>query len=188
MQNQQRNEDQRELEAHFAERVQAYIELGETPEQAVLSARQKFGETEAVLKELQYQRRLRRPVTIGVLSGLSWLVITALLQLLTGSLVAPLVHERTPFPYGGSDVLLLLTRVYFTLVPAAVLVMFKGVERFSRHAYALLLGILVFSLVHAPTREPLSWLLVAVPTLHGALIGWRLAYRARRAQRLGVSV
>ena len=178
-----RDEDQVELEAHFAERMQAYIELGETPEQAQLSAREKFGETEAVLKELKRQRAQRHPVAIGVLAGLSWLAVAAVLHLLTGWLVAPVMHERTPFPFGGSEVLLLLTRVYVTLVPAALLVMFKGVERFPRQARTILLGILVFSLVHSPSADLLSWLLVLVPTLHAALIGWRLAYRARQVRQ-----
>lgn len=77
MQNQQFNEDQRELEAHFAERVQAYIELGETPEQAAISARQKFGETESVLRELRYQKALRSPITWGLISAGLYLVTIA---------------------------------------------------------------------------------------------------------------
>lgn len=183
MQQKLRDEDKAELEAHFAERVQAYIELGETPEQALLSAREKFGETDQALQELKQQRARRHPVVIGGLAGLCWLATAAVLHLLTGSLVAPIIHERTPFPFGGSEVLLLLTRVYVTLVPAALLVMFKGVERFPRHARAILLGILVFSLLHSPSADFLSWLLVAVPTLHAALIGWRLASRARQVRQ-----
>lgn len=183
MQNQRFEEDQVELEAHFAERMQAYLELGETPDQALVSAREKFGETEALLKELKQQRARRHPVAIGALAGLCWLAMATVLHLLTGWLVAPIIHERTPFPFGGSEVLLLLTRVYVTLVPAALLVMFKGVERFPRQARTLLLGILAFSLLHSPSADFLSWLLVLVPTLHGALIGWRLAYRARQEKR-----
>lgn len=184
MQNQRfRDEDRLELEAHFAERVQAYIELGETREQAERSAREKFGEPEHVLKELRHQRELRRPVALGALAGLCWLATAAVFHLLTGWLVAPIVHERTPFPFGGSEVLLLLTRIYVTLVPAAILVVLKGVERFPRHARTLVLGVLAFSLLHAPSAEPLSALLVLVPTLHGALIGWRLAYRARQERQ-----
>jgi hypothetical protein len=175
--------DRLEIEAHFAERVQAYVELGETPEQALQSAHEKFGETKVVLKELRLQRNLRRPVVIGALAGLCWLATAAALHLLTGWLVAPMIHERTPFPFGGSERLLLLTRVYVTLVPAALLVMFKGVEQFPRQARTILLGILAFSLVHSPSADLLSWLLVLVPTLHGALIGWRLAYRARRERQ-----
>jgi hypothetical protein len=45
-------EDRTELDAHLAERVQAYIELGETPEQAEISAREKFGETETVVRDV----------------------------------------------------------------------------------------------------------------------------------------
>jgi hypothetical protein len=179
----QLDEDTTELEAHFQERVHAYIELGETPEQAVLSARTKFGQTEAVARELHYQRRLRRPATIGALAGIAWLVTAAVLQQLTGWLVAPIVHERTPFPFGGSEVLLLLTRVYVTLVPAALWVMFKGVERFPRHAPALLGGVLASSILHSPSADFLSWLLVLVPTLHGALIGWRMACKSRQERQ-----
>jgi hypothetical protein len=136
-----------------------------------------------VLKELCLLRNLRQPVVIGALAGLCWLVTAAILHLLTGWLVAPVIHERTPFPFGGSEVLLLLTRVYVTLVPAALLVMFKGVERLPRQARTILLGILAFSLLHSPSADFLSWLLVLVPTLHGALIGWRLAYRTREEKR-----
>ncbi|MBB6049406.1 permease prefix domain 1-containing protein [Armatimonas rosea] len=183
MQNQRFNEDQVELEAHLAERIQAYVELGETPEQALVSAREKFGETEVVLKELRLQRNRRHPVAIGALAGLCWLAVAAVLHLLTGWLVTPIVHERTPFPFGGSEVLLLLTRVYVTLVPAAVLVMYKGVERFPKHPPTLLLGVLSFSFLHSPSADLLSWLLVGVPTLHGALIGWRMACHARRERQ-----
>jgi hypothetical protein len=177
------DEDRLELEAHFAERVQAYLELGETPEQALRSAQEKFGKAEGVLTELRLQREVRRPLMIGGLAGLCWLATAAVLHLFTGWLVAPIVHERTPFPFGGSEVLLLLTRVYVTLVPAAVLVMFKGVERFPLHAPAILLGVLVASILHSPSAELLSWLLVLVPTLHGALIGWHLACKARRERQ-----
>ena len=62
MMNQRFDEDRAELEAHFAERVQAYIELGETPEQAKISALQKFGETEMVRRKLRSQRILHSPL------------------------------------------------------------------------------------------------------------------------------
>lgn len=76
--NQQFEEDRAELEAHFQARVQAYIELGETPEQAVRSARQKFGEMQTTLEELKRQRYrqslLRKP--LGILGiCIHWLIL-----------------------------------------------------------------------------------------------------------------
>ncbi len=72
--NQRFDEDRAELEAHFAERVAAYIELGETPEQAKVSALKKFGETEVVMHGLRRQRVLN--------SSLLWALVCA-----TGNLV-----------------------------------------------------------------------------------------------------
>jgi hypothetical protein len=60
--------DRSELEAHIAERVQAYIELGETPEQAALSAYKKFGVMETVLRQLRWQRALRAPLPTACVS------------------------------------------------------------------------------------------------------------------------
>lgn len=183
MQNQQfRDEDRAELEGHFAERLQAYVELGETPEQAVLSARAKFGETEAVVRELHWQRIVRQPLQIGMLAGVSWLAYAAVLHQLTGSLVAPIIHERQPFPLGGGAGLTLLVRVYATLAPAALLVAWKGAERFPRHARTIVLGIMAFSLVPVAFVPDFAGFIL-VPTLHGALIGWRLAHRARQKRQ-----
>ena len=72
------DEDRAELEAHFAERVQAYVELGETPEQARASAREKFGETEAVMQELRWQRVVRSPITSGIVSAVGYLLVTVI--------------------------------------------------------------------------------------------------------------
>ena len=77
-----RDEDQLELEAHFVARVQSYIELGETPEQALLSAREKFGAVETALREVGTQCRLRHPLvytSVALLATviylpLSWVV------------------------------------------------------------------------------------------------------------------
>jgi len=76
------DEDRAELEAHFQERVQAYIELGETPEQAEISAVAKFGEVEATLKELRRQRVANRLISksIGVMGlGLVWGLLFAMM-------------------------------------------------------------------------------------------------------------
>lgn len=59
--NQRFDEDRAELEAHLAERVRAYVELGETPEQAALSAYEKFGDIRSELRKLLWRRRLRSP-------------------------------------------------------------------------------------------------------------------------------
>ena len=176
------DEDKAELEAHFSQRVHAYVELGESPEQALASARAKFGETEAVVRELHWQRTMRQPLKIGMLAGVSWLGCAVVLHLLTGWMVAPVMHERTPFPLGGSEGLTLLVRVYATLAPAALLVVWKGVERFPRYARTIVLGILAFSLIHV-ALVPGFAAFILVPTLHGALIGWRLAYRARQEKK-----
>jgi len=75
------DEDKAELEAHFAERVRAYVELGETPEQAALSAQEKFGETETVMRELRWQHRrrsFRSPIAGGLIFAAGFLLITAL--------------------------------------------------------------------------------------------------------------
>ncbi|WP_309709855.1 permease prefix domain 1-containing protein [Armatimonas sp.] len=182
MQNQRFEDDQAELEAHFAERVQAYLELGETPEQAQLSAREKFGDLETLKRQLCWQRMRRHPVIIGALAGLCWLATAVVLHLLTGWMVAPVLHERQPFPIGGTEGLLLLMRVYVTLAPAALLVVWKGGERFPRQIPALVLGILVFSVIPMALVPGLEGLIL-VPTLHGALIGWRLAFRARQEKK-----
>ncbi|WP_309709858.1 permease prefix domain 1-containing protein [Armatimonas sp.] len=70
-----RDEDRAELEAHFAERMQAYVELGETPEQAQISAREKFGETERVLKELRWQGLRRSPILWGLICAGCYLLL-----------------------------------------------------------------------------------------------------------------
>jgi hypothetical protein len=76
MQNQQFNEDKAELDAHFEARVQSYIELGETPEQALISATKKFGATDSVARELWWRRVWRSPMTGGVVcAGLYFLVV-----------------------------------------------------------------------------------------------------------------
>ncbi len=75
------DEDRAELEAHFAECVQAYRELGETPEQAAVSALQKFGEQEAVFQELKRQRQaVHLRSLVGILGlGLVWGVVWPIL-------------------------------------------------------------------------------------------------------------
>ncbi len=80
MQNQRFEDDQAELEAHFAERVHAYLELGETPEQAQLSAREKFGETETVMRELRWQGLRRSPILWGLFSAGGYLLLVALVK------------------------------------------------------------------------------------------------------------
>jgi hypothetical protein len=74
------DEDRLELEAHLAERVRAYIELGETPEQAAISARAKFGETERVLKELRWQQLRRSPILWGALSALGYVLLVGVVH------------------------------------------------------------------------------------------------------------
>ena len=71
------DEDRAELEMHFAERVQAYIELGETPEQAQLSATEKFGETEQVLKTLHGQGLRRSPILWGLICAGGYLLLVS---------------------------------------------------------------------------------------------------------------
>ena len=79
--NQQYDEDKKELEAHFEARVQSYVELGESPEQAVASAREKFGETETLVRELSWQQWLRSPIiaaVVGLLGAIlapEWLAL-----------------------------------------------------------------------------------------------------------------
>lgn len=173
MQNQRFEEDRAELEAHFAERVKAYLELGETQEQAEASAREKFGATEPVLRELLWQKTLRHPVAIGILGGLCWLALAALPFLGAGKLLA---HEQ-------SLILIFLGRAYAALAPTALLVVWKGTERHPRRALPLILGILAFCLLIIPTRDGLVALMALVPTLHGALVGLRLAMRSRRREK-----
>ena len=74
------NEDQAELEAHFTERVQAYIELGETTEQAIISARDKFGETEIVLRELRWQGLRRSPILWGLICAVGYLLLVTFIK------------------------------------------------------------------------------------------------------------
>ena len=69
--------DQAELEAHFAARVQSYIELGETQEQARVSATEKFGETEQVLKTLRWQQLRHHPILWGVLCAGGYLLLVS---------------------------------------------------------------------------------------------------------------
>lgn len=75
---QQFNEDRAELEAHFYERVQAYVELGETPEQAKISAVAKFGETEVVLGQLRRRRARQSPVFWGAVFATGYILLTIL--------------------------------------------------------------------------------------------------------------
>ena len=76
MQNQKLlDEDRMELEAHFAERVQAYLELGESPKQALISAREKFGETERVLSELRWQGLRHSPILWGLVCASGYLLL-----------------------------------------------------------------------------------------------------------------
>lgn len=173
MQNQQFEEDRAELEAHFTERVKAYVELGETQEQAEASAREKFGSTEPVLRELRWQRALRHPLAIGVLGGLCWLALAALPFLGVGKLLA---KEE-------SLVLIFLGRAYAALAPTALLVVWKGTERHPHRSVPLILGILAFCLLIIPTRDGLVALMALLPTLHGALVGLRLAVRSRRREK-----
>ena len=74
---QQFKEDRAELEAHFADRVQAYVELGETPEQANLSAQEKFGETDTVMRKLRWQAVLRSPIAWGLVCATGYIFTTA---------------------------------------------------------------------------------------------------------------
>ena len=87
------DEDRAEMEAHFRERVRAYLELGESPEEAEASARRKFGDLEESLRAVRRHRvraRLRSASTIlgqGALWGLLWSVcLSALLMGLQGLL------------------------------------------------------------------------------------------------------
>ena len=73
--NQRFDEDRAELEQHFADRVQAYIELGDTPEQARLAALEKFGETEAVMRQLRRRRATRSPLLWAAVCASSSIVI-----------------------------------------------------------------------------------------------------------------
>ena len=86
------NDDRLELEAHFAERVQAYIEIGETPEQALISAREKFGETKAVVRELKWQKALRSPLTSGVICAMIHLVMAVLTKSPWASLIGSVMY------------------------------------------------------------------------------------------------
>lgn len=100
--NQRFDEDRAELEAHIADRVQAYIELGDTPEQARIAALAKFGETEVVLKQLHRQRIAR--------SHLVWAGVCA-----TGSIVLAYVSKHFPHQPGWIASMLpsLVYAVYF---------------------------------------------------------------------------
>lgn len=75
--NQRFDENRAELEAHFKERVQAYIELGESPEQANISAREKFGETKAIVRELRSQAVLRSPIPWAIFCAMGYILFTA---------------------------------------------------------------------------------------------------------------
>lgn len=69
MQNQQHSDDRAELEAHFAERVQAYRDMGMTSEEATRQAAEKFGSLASSLRQLRIQYYLIRPLK-AVWSGI----------------------------------------------------------------------------------------------------------------------
>ncbi|MCX6365238.1 MAG: hypothetical protein NTX57_00795 [Armatimonadetes bacterium] len=60
--------------------MQAYLELGETPDQALVSAREKFGETEIVLRELRWQGLRRSPILWGLVCAGGYLLLVALVK------------------------------------------------------------------------------------------------------------
>ena len=96
--NQRFEEDRAEIEAHFADRVNAYIELGETPEQAQLSALEKFGEKEIVIQQLRKQSILKSPT--------SWSVVCAV-----GIIVSALIGKHY-FHFSASTNFMLTTLFY----------------------------------------------------------------------------
>jgi len=69
------SEDRVELEAHFADRVQSYIELGETPEQARISAAEKFGETESVVRELERRKLMQSPIVRAAIWAVGYMLL-----------------------------------------------------------------------------------------------------------------
>lgn len=58
------SQDRAELEAHFAERVQTYLDLGMSEEEANRLAQEKFGDLDSQLRALRYQRHVGTPLKV----------------------------------------------------------------------------------------------------------------------------
>jgi hypothetical protein len=176
------DEDQVELDVHFAERVQAYLEIGETSEQAQISARQKFGEVKAVRRELLWRKALRHQVLVVLGVGLCWLVAWCPLGLPT---LAALIRWRHDADLLGEQGPLLtfyiVASVTLAIVPTALLSVLQKKTK-QRNAHGL--GMLLASLLVAPTHD----LLVALPGALGvvyvlAMLRW-CQHREAKTERV----
>jgi hypothetical protein len=99
MQNQRFDEDRAELEAHFAERVQVYVDLGQPLEQAQASAREKFGNPERYLQQLRLRRYLLRPLQAlgqGAWTSLKYIPLSCFFACV-GWFVLSKTGEKLPF-------------------------------------------------------------------------------------------
>ena len=143
-------EDRTELEAHFGERVQAYIELGETPEQALQSAHEKFGERAPVLRELQRRRWLRHPLFVVVSAGVGWLGLWALLGVPMLAILARWQHDSQLVGEPGPLLsFLCVVAVILGMMPTALASIAVWRWRLAVPR-AVLLGMLVASLALLP--------------------------------------
>jgi hypothetical protein len=158
------DEDRRELEAHFAERVQAYIELGETPEEALISAREKFGQTEAVVQELHQQRTMRSPLVVASLGALLWFALTTFSFVLMVSAGSFLNVMGVSLPPALTVVLSILALCFGVLLPAFLAGHTLG-YRFPQRRGAALAGIVlpgvVFTLWLGIVSLHSSWVTIA---------------------------
>lgn len=165
------DEDRAEIDAHFAERVQAYVELGETQAQAEASAREKFGEVEPIVRQLGWQRVRQHPMTIGALAGCLWLAGYLPLALPTRAAFTSLFEasrqlgEPTPpmFAWYSIEATLLFLP---TAMGAAIL----G-RRFPKRHRAILWGTVAFSVFGVPNRDPITFAIFATLAWLGALYG-----------------
>ena len=185
--NQQFEEDRAELDAHLAERVRAYIELGETPEQAEVSAREKFGEVKTVVHALYWQRARRSPVAIGTLAGACWLALylplsillhTALWQLSQIGWSGPPLSESIMIAPPLSAVIVVQT--ILATVPAMICARLLG-RRFPHRSRAIVLGMMAFSLLAWPTHEPLVGVLAGIGGVCGSWASRCKPHRRKRA-------
>jgi hypothetical protein len=193
MQNQRFNEDQVELDAHFAERVQAYIELGETPQQAHISATEKFGETETVARELRQQKHLRSPLAVAFLGALIWFALTtiAFAAMVSVASMTNLLGHLPPFISAVLSILALLGGV---VAPALLAGRLMGYWFPSRRGAALVgivlpglcfmlwMGILTMLNGHSDSLDSWSWLTI-LPLAGGVLLSLKRGAQQKRCRR-----
>lgn len=185
------DEDRLELEAHFAERVQAYIELGETPQQALISAREKFGETEMVVQELRQQRALRSPLVVAALGALVWFALTTASFVLMVSAASLLNVMGANLHPALTLVLSVLALCFGVLLPAFLAGHTLG-YRFPKQRGVALVGIVlpgvaftlwlgIVSLLSRGAIQDLSWATV-LPILVCAAWGLARGTRQKRCR------